>query len=276
MAKGVLVDITRCVGCGSCVVACKMWNKLKHDKETPALGKNAALAAENWTAVKLVETSGTGNGGEDKVWRFVKNQCLHCEEPACASACFSRAIVKTQEGAVVYNVDLCVGCRYCMLACPFSIPKYEWDKVFPRVRKCQMCPERVQKGDLPACAGVCPADALTFGDRNSLLKQARERIGGGGYINHIYGEKEAGGTAWLYISDVPFEKLGFRTNVTTTPLPHYSESVLRLTPAVGLGWGALLTGIYVYNRRRNDIAREETEMRISAGKGKSRKGGSRK
>lgn len=268
MAKGVLVDITRCVGCGSCVVACKMWNKLKHDQNTPSLGKEAGLTAENWTAVSLVETGSE----KDKVWRFVKNQCLHCAEPACASACFSRAIVKTKDGPVVYNVDLCVGCRYCMLACPFNIPKYEWDKVFPRVRKCQMCPERIQKGDMPACVGVCPAEALTFGEREDLLKQAREKIAGGNYINHIYGEKEAGGSSWLYISDVPFEKLGFRVNVTTTPLPHYSESVLRLTPAVGLGWGAILTGMYVYNRRRNEIAREENEKKSAGKAGRKNKG----
>jgi len=267
VAKGVLVDITKCVGCGSCVVACKMWNGLKHEKNQPSTGKDAVLAAENWTVVSLVEA---GNEKE-RAWRFAKNQCLHCLEPACASACFSRAIVKTPEGPVVYNVDLCVGCRYCMLACPFNIPKYEWDKAFPRVRKCQMCPDRIKSGDMPACVGVCPAGALEFGEREELLKEARNRISSGNYIKHIYGEKEAGGTTWMYISDVPFEQLGFRTGITTTPLPHYSESILRLTPAVGLGWGALLTGLYVYNRRRNEIAREEMVR-----KEKIRKGGKKK
>lgn len=254
MSKGVLVDVIRCVGCGSCVVACKMWNDLKYTKEIPAIGKDARLAAENWTVVNKVEVK----KGRKSAWRFVKQQCLHCEEPACASACFSRAIQKTGSGPVVYDAKLCVGCRYCMLACPFNIPKYEWDKTFPRVRKCQMCAGRVEKGETPACVGVCPAGALTYGEREDLIRQAREKINGNsGYIKHIYGEKEAGGTSWLYISDVPFEVLGFRTNVTTRPLPGYSESILRLTPAVGLGWGAVLTGLYVYNRRRNEIAREE-------------------
>ena len=257
MSKAVLVDITRCVGCGSCTVACKLWNKLQYRKDAPATGSEAVLASDNWTAVKKVETP----KGSEKVWRFIKEQCFHCHEPACASACFSKALKKTREGPVVYDEKLCVGCRYCMLACPFSIPKYEWDKTFPRVRKCQMCAGRVAKGEKPACVGVCPAGALTYGEHEELLKQARERISGGGYISHIFGEKEAGGTSWLYISDVPFEQLGFRTNVTTKPLPQYSESILRLTPAVGLGWGAVLTGLYVYNRRRNEIAREEKEKR---------------
>lgn len=253
MSKGVLVDVTKCIGCGSCIVACKMWNGLEYRKDETTTGKDAKLAAESWTVVSKVETK----KGQENVWRFVKQQCLHCEEPACASACFSKAIQKTKNGPVLYDSNLCVGCRYCMLACPFNIPKYEWDKVFPHVRKCQMCASRVIKGDSPACVGVCPAGALTFGEHKDLLEQAKLKISSGGYINHIYGEKEAGGTAWIYVSDVSFETLGFRTDITTKPLPQYSESVLRFTPVVGLSWGAILTGLYVYNRRRNEIAREE-------------------
>lgn len=235
-----------------------MYNELKHDGDKPSTGKDAALSAENWTVVSMVETKKE----KENVWRFVKQQCLHCHEPACASACFSKAIKKTKEGPVVYDVNLCVGCRYCMLACPFNIPKYEWDKSFPRVRKCQMCPGRIQKGETPACVGVCPAGALTFGEDKDLIKLAGEKIkSNASYIKHIYGENEAGGTSWLYISDVPFKDLGFRTDITTRPLPEYTDSILRLTPAVGLGWGAILTGLYVYNRRRNDIAREEFEKK---------------
>ncbi|TYO95373.1 4Fe-4S dicluster domain-containing protein [Desulfallas thermosapovorans] len=264
MSKGVLVDITRCVGCGSCAVACKMWNSLQYNNGVDTVGENAELAAEEWTVVKKAVVKKE----QKTAWRFVKQQCLHCLEPACASACFSRAIQKTKEGPVVYVEELCVGCRYCMLACPYNIPKYEWDKTFPRVRKCQMCASRVSNGEAPACVGVCPSGALTFGDRAELLQLARERISSGGYINHIYGEDEAGGTNWLYIADVPFEELGFRTGITTKPLPEYSESILRLTPAVGLGWGAVLTGLYVYNRRRNEVAREEKISSVKKGKKK--------
>jgi len=263
LSKAVLVDITKCVGCGSCAVACKMWNDLEYRKDSPILGKESKLDAENWTIVKLVET----NKEKQNVWRFVKNQCLHCEEPACASACFSKAIQKTKEGPVVYNATLCVGCRYCMLACPFDVPKYEWGKVIPRVRKCQMCPGRIKEGNSPACTEVCPTGALAFGEHNELLKTARKRINSdSNYVKHIFGEKEAGGTSWLYISDVPFEKLGFRTNVPTKPVPYYTESIMHLTPAVGLTWGALLTGMYVYNRRRNQIAREQKDNKKNKGK----------
>ncbi len=256
MSKAVLVDITKCVGCGSCAVACKMWNDLEYRQDSPIMGKESKLDAENWTNVKMVEIE---KGPEkETVWRFVKNQCLHCEEPACASACFSKAFQKSKDGPVVYNPTLCVGCRYCMLACPFDVPKYEWSKVIPLVRKCQMCPDRIRDGNSPACTEVCPTGALTFGEHNQVLNKARETINKDSkYIKHIYGEKEAGGTSWLYISDVPFDKLGFRTDVTTQPVPRYTENIMHLTPAVGLTWGALLTGMYVYNRRRNEIAKEE-------------------
>jgi len=258
LSKAVLVDITKCVGCGSCGVACKMWNDLEYRQESPILGKDSKLDAENWTNIKLVETE---TGAEKKsVWRFVKNQCLHCEEPACASACFSKALQKTKSGPVVYHANLCVGCRYCMIACPFDVPKYEWGKVIPRIRKCQMCPGRIKEGNSPACTEVCPTNALTFGEHKDVLKQARTTISNDKkYVQHIFGEKEAGGTAWLYISDVPFKELGFRTDVTHQAVPYYTESIMHLTPAVGLTWGALLTGMYVYNRRRNTIANEEND-----------------
>ena len=258
MAKGILVDITKCVGCGSCVVACKLWNSLKWDNNVPTYGKEAKTSTENWTAVRLNEVQ----KGKEKIWRFTKQQCLHCEEPACASACFAKAIVKSKEGPVVYNASLCVGCRYCMLACPFDVPKYEWDKVFPLVRKCQMCPSRIEKGETPACAATCPTEALKYGERSALLQEARQRLSSNSnYINHIYGEKEVGGTSWLYISDMPFETLGFRTNITIKPLPHYTESILKLTPTVALGWGAVLTGLYTYTRRRNEIGKENDQKK---------------
>lgn len=253
MSKGVLVDLTKCIGCGSCSVACKMWNNLQYNENTYQ-DWGCGLNAENWTTINQVETK----KNNEPAWRFIKYQCLHCEEPACASACFSKAIKKTKEGPVVYDANLCVGCRYCMLACPFNVPKYEWNKVFPQVRKCQMCANRVYQGDSPACVSVCPAGALTYGDRKTLLATAKERINSdSSYVKHVFGEKEAGGTSWMYISDIPFENLGFRTDVTTTPLPQYTEKIMGLTPAVGLTWGALLTGMYVYNHRRNEVAKEE-------------------
>lgn len=254
MSKGVLVDLTKCIGCNSCSVACKLWNGLKIDEEnSPSIGPNPILNDINWTTVTFNEVQKDGK----PVWRFVKNQCLHCEDPACASACFAKAFQKTEAGPVIYYPHLCVGCRYCMIACPFDIPKFEWDKAFPQVTKCQMCSTKVDKGEAPACVSVCPTNVMTYGDRDELLAKAQEIVQTNSrYVKHIFGEKEVGGTAWIYISDVPFEELGFRTDVTHRPLPEYSHDFLKYTPAVALTWGALLTGLYVYTKRRKDIADE--------------------
>ncbi|MTI81801.1 MAG: 4Fe-4S dicluster domain-containing protein, partial [Firmicutes bacterium] len=191
MSKGVLVDLTKCVGCGSCTVACKLYNDNEFEKKSPAVGLDPKLTDENWTVVstKQLEID------NEPTWRFVKQQCLHCEEPACVSACFARALQKTEEGPVIYYPHLCVGCRYCMIACPFDIPKYEWEKAFPLITKCQMCSGKVFNGEAPACVSVCPTDVMTFGDREEMLALAKKTVeSDGNYVKHIYGEKEAGGT----------------------------------------------------------------------------------
>ena len=254
MSKGVLVDITKCIGCGSCAVACKMWNNLGYKQNVPNQGTQASLGSENWTVVsyKKVEING------ETVWRFVKQQCLHCEEPACASVCMSKAIVKTDNGPVLYDPELCVGCRYCMIACPFEIPKYEWDKILPSVAKCQMCAGKIEKGEQVACSSVCPTGALTFGERDELIKLAERTINSDSkYVKHIYGQKEAGGTSWLYISDVPFEKLGMKTNITTTPIPHFTHEYLKHTPTIFIGGGVLFTALSIYTKRRNEIEKQK-------------------
>ena len=252
MAKGVLVDIPKCIGCESCSVACKLWNELKWDprqKEKTAKDRaqepNKGLWADEWTSINLYEPEVNG----ESAFRFVKTQCFHCEDPACVSACFSKAFQKLPEGPVIYDQTMCVGCRYCMLACPFDVLKYEWEKAIPGVRKCQMCPTRVVNNLSPACIGVCPTGALIYGEREDLLVEARKRIQDKGYVDHIFGEKEVGGTNWLYISDVPFSKMRFRTDVTTRPMSSYSDGYMKKTPFVGLGWAAVLTGLYIYNNK---------------------------
>jgi Fe-S-cluster-containing dehydrogenase component len=249
---GVLVDIPKCIGCESCSVACKLWNELKWDPNRKAktakdraAEPNKGLWADEWTAINLYEPKKAG----EPVFRFVKTQCFHCLDPACVSACFSKAFQKLPQGPVIYDQSLCVGCRYCMLACPFDVLKYEWEKAIPGVRKCQMCATRVASGTPPACESVCPTGALTFGQREELLAEAKKRIKDNGYIDHIFGEKEVGGTQWLYISDVPFEELRFRTDVTTRPMPSYSKGYMKLTPIVGVSWAAILAGLYVYNNK---------------------------
>ena len=156
---------------------------------------------------------------------FAKTQCNHCQEPACASACFVKAFTKTPEGAVVYDASVCVGCRYCMVACPFSVPAYEYNEpLTPRVMKCTMCHPRILEGKLPGCVEACPKQAMLFGKRKDLLKIAWERITAepGRYVEHVYGEKEMGGTNWLYISGASFQKIGMRDVITSYSI-HYTK-----------------------------------------------------
>ena len=255
--KGVLVDVTKCIGCSSCAVACKMWNKLEYEAGKPAAGKNVKLNDLNWTVVKRCEAE---NGAKEQVWRFVKQQCLQCVEPACVSACFSRALQKNEDGAVVYYPDLCVGCRYCMIACPFDAPKYEWSKAAPQIGKCQFCAGRMEKKEAPACVAVCPSGAVLFGEREQLLAEAKRRIVDQPYyLKKVYGEKEVGGTCWLYISDVPFAELGFKENLGETPLPSYTQRFLHNTPFIALGWGLLLTGLSALIKRKKKRQDEEDE-----------------
>jgi formate dehydrogenase iron-sulfur subunit len=217
-----------------------------------AVEPNKGLQGGTWTAINLYKIE----AGRNVKHRFVKTQCLHCVDPACAGACFAKALQKTPEGPVVYNQGLCVGCRYCMLACPFDIIKYEWEKAIPGISKCRMCSDLLDEKEEPACVSVCPTGAITFGSRKAMLAEAKRRIsekeGGVAYKQHIYGEEEAGGTSWLYISDVPFEDMRFRQDVPTVPLTSYTEPYMTATPIVGLSWAAILTGIYFARNKGKD------------------------
>ena len=193
MANAILTDLTRCIGCKACVYACKEINGLPKEEADE-------LNARTWTVVER-------RGGLN-----VRRQCMHCLDPACVSVCPVTALQKHSDGPVVYDEDRCMGCRYCMLACPFKVPKYEWDKALPRVQKCIFCfAERLGQGRQPACTEVCPAQATVFGARDELMRAARQRLQAhpGRYVDHIYGVEEAGGTSVLYLSSVPFEQLGF-------------------------------------------------------------------
>jgi len=168
-----------------------------------------------------------------------------------------KAFSKTPEGAVSYDASVCVGCRYCMVACPFEIPTYEYNDAFsPRVVKCTLCHPRILKGQLPGCVEACPKEALTFGKREDLLMIARERIRKypDRYVDHIYGEHEMGGTSWLYLSNVPFEKIGMREDLGITPAPQLTAGALGAVPIVVGLWPVLLTGIYAMSKRKEKIA----------------------
>lgn len=259
-AKSVLVDLTKCIGCGSCVVACKMYNKNEWvDHRSPATGEKALLADENWTVVQTHRVADE-KGGE--AWRYVKRQCLHCKEPACVSSCFATAFKKTDSGPIAYYPNLCVGCRYCMLACPFSIPKFQWENPLPMLTKCSMCADRLANGDAPACVTVCPTNVMEFGRYEDMLAEAKKRLADSGdkYVQHIYGEDEAGGTLWLYISDKPFESLGFKMNVPKRSLPSHTKDYMKNTPIVGGIWLAILGCLYFFTKRRSAVKKkEETE-----------------
>ena len=251
---GMLTDLSLCIGCRKCEEACKTANNLPPidvPLEDQAIFKTERRTdAENHTVVNRYAT-----GNAAKPFTFVKKQCMHCDEPACAAACLVGAFTKSPEGAVLYNKDVCLGCRYCMIACPFSIPAYEYfDAASPEVKKCTLCFERTENGDIPACAEICPTEAITFGRRSELIEMAREKIRNtpGKYQDHIYGLAEAGGTSWLYISEQPFEELGFPAGIGSKPYAEYTRSFLSMVPVVFVVWPALLAGTYAFSRNRVD------------------------
>ena len=236
---GILVDTTRCIGCRACELACGE----EHDMLVPdvlndgALEKHRTTSDKQWMVVNKFETE----AGEV----FVKRQCMHCYQAACASACPTEAMEKTKNGPVTWHGNRCIGCRYCMASCPFDMPKFEYGEWNPKIQKCTMCFERLEAGQKPACVAACPTDALMFGTRVKNLEIARHRIYNhpDDYVHHIYGEHEVGGTGYIYLSAVPFEQLGFRTDLGTRPYPEYTKEFLYSVPMVLFGVPAFLLGL---------------------------------
>jgi formate dehydrogenase iron-sulfur subunit len=242
--RAILVDITKCIGCRSCEQACKELHGFPKDTE-------AKLSP---TALTVIEEHGD---------KYVRRMCMHCEDPACASACLVGALKKTALGPVTYDGSKCIGCRYCLVACPFSVPRYEWTKLVPFVKKCDMCAARQMKGQPPACVEACPTGASIVGWRDEILEEAERRIlGDAKYVKHIYGSEEAGGTSVFFISDVPFEKLGF-VAAPRQPMPALSAAALNDVPTVVLVGGSLLAGLYWITERRNEVARVEAREKTT-------------
>ena len=244
MSNAILYDSTLCVGCRLCEGACaERWGLPYNDK----IAGEERISAHKLTAI---ETHGD---------KYSRRLCMHCGEPACASVCPVGAIEKTALGPVVYDAEKCMGCRYCVQACAFQVPSYEWDKRLPRMRKCDMCYERQTHGEPTACAAACPTGATKFGSHDALVAEARQRISEkpGEYYGKIYGLKEVGGTSVLYLSAVPFEQIGLRTSVPQEPLPAFTWRVLELVPDVVSTGSVLLGGIWWITNRREEVAKAE-------------------
>lgn len=249
----ILYDSMRCGGCQGCEFACTLEHGLPDPdlEDIPVPGKLRKTNVNRRSVINAYETS------QGEV--YVKNQCMHCSQPACGSACLTRAMKKTEEGPVVWREKKCMGCRYCMISCPFDVPKFEYDSPNPKIEKCNMCFERIAGGEVPACVEACPAEALTFGTRREMIAEARKRINQfpDYYHDGIYGENEAGGTGYLYISPVPFEEIGMNTKVQKKPYPELTKSFLYSVPAIFVLWPAILLGIH--NATNNNQNPEENE-----------------
>ena len=249
----ILTDITRCTGCEECVAACKKENNLGRDGGPRWKHAVDDLSSSRYTTI--LRRDG----------HYIRQQCRHCESPACASACIVGALKKTDEGPVVYNSDMCMGCRYCMVACPYGIPRYDWDKAVPFVQKCTMCYHRIAEGKKPACTEACPEDATIFGSRNELIAEAKKRIAENPerYVNRVFGETEVGGTSVIYLSDISLGFMGWKPDLGDTPFPDLTWKALKKVPPVILGMGTLMAGTWWIIGRRMQLQAQAAQQTAS-------------
>ncbi len=251
-AVGLLYDTTKCIGCKACVSACREANGLEPDAAWGGGLYHAPvdLSAHAKTVIKLYD-----DGGKTS---FMKAQCMHCIDPACASACMLGAFKKREFGIVTYDVDLCIGCRYCEVACPYNVPKFEWAKATPRMVKCELCNHRLAEGKQPACSEVCPRHAVIFGQREDLLREAHRRLAEQPdiYVQKIYGEHDGGGTQCLYISHVAFENLGLPalTEESTPTLQRTIQHSIYKGFLAPVGLYGLLGAVMLRNRKKGESA----------------------
>ncbi|MDR1776667.1 MAG: 4Fe-4S dicluster domain-containing protein [Desulfovibrio sp.] len=270
---GVLHDTTRCIGCRRCEQGCSKVNNLpKPDKphDLSVLNKRRRMTPTTWTVVNKYELNGKPV--------FRKQQCFHCNDPACASACFAKCFSKQPNGSVTYDGTQCVGCRYCMIACPFYVPSFEYDDAWdPLVVKCTFCEPRLKEGKLPGCVEACPMDALTFGRRSDLIKIARTRIKNtpGKYADYIYGEWDAGGTAWMVLAPAgegaehaggEFAALGLDTHLGNRPMGELTAGALGAVPMIVAFWPVLFGGAYAMTKRREAMHKAETQAVLDEAK----------
>lgn len=258
---GVLVDTTVCIGCRKCEWACKV----EHHLPTPPIKEYEnrsvfeKMRRPNTGALTVVNEYENPNNVATPI--DVKVNCMHCDHPACVSACIVGAFSKQENGAVIWDTDKCIGCRYCMVACPFQIPTFEYDTAFqPNVLKCDFCYDRFKEGKIPACVEICPVEAMTYGKRYEIIDLAHKRIKRepDRYIDYVFGEHEAGGTSWVYLASKDFTQLDF-PKVGSKPMPGTSESIQHAIFAYFIPPFALyaLLGGIMWLSKNNEESEEE-------------------
>lgn len=238
---GLLIDSTKCIGCKSCVVACQKAHNLPVNPNATSLSPKT---------LSFIDVRNISPDPTKPIIKTVKRQCMHCQEPGCVSACTVGALQKLPSGPVVYDSGKCIGCRYCMYACPFGVPTFEWDEQFSLIKKCDGCISLVKTGQPTACAKACPVGAIQYGKRSELLTIAQQRIDDpkGNYVKHIYGETEGGGTTRLYLAAVPFQQLGL-PQLPELSAAETSEKIMHATPLIAGTMATVLTGLYFITKR---------------------------
>ncbi len=249
----ILYDMTCCTGCRQCMKACNKKQGFEGDVE-----QIHDLCETSFSVIKSVAPR-----DKDDDEHYYRSMCRHCVEPTCASVCPVGALHKTPEGPVVYEVDRCMGCRYCMTACPFSVPRYTWHDPVPSVRKCNMCYDRILEGKETACAEACPNGATIFGTREEMLAEAHKRIqeSPDDYYDHVYGEHEVGGTSVLFLAPFPLEELGFKESLGTEPMPVHTWRVIEKIPGIAVSAAATMLAFWWITQRREEVSRFEAKAK---------------
>jgi formate dehydrogenase iron-sulfur subunit len=262
MMKSLLIDTTKCIGCRACQVACKRQNRLSAEKAGSIKGSGYQnprhRSSRTWNLITYNEIKTPDGFG----WEFGRRQCFHCLEPACVTACPVGALYKKESGAVCYDASRCIGCRYCQIACPFNAPRFEWDKAVPEIKKCDLCDDLLEQGSMPACSSTCPTGAIKFGNRQELIEEARTRIADAPdrYVNHIYGEKEIGGTCVMHLAGVPFESMGYVSGLSDNALSRQIETPMRMIPFTLTSLAAVIAGLFWIMNRREEVRNESEEI----------------
>ena len=255
-AVGMLYDTTRCIGCKACVAACVRANDMTPDRSGVEGDLYLAPTDLNEHTRNIIKLHKDG-----REISFMKSQCMHCIDPACVAACMIGALQKREFGIVTWDVNRCIGCRYCAMGCPFTIPKFEWESTSPNIIKCEMCNHLLAKGGIPACCEVCPREAVIFGKHKDLLAEAHRRLDEhpDRYVPKIYGEEDGGGTQVLYLSHVPFEKLGLPT-LDADAVPKMARNIQHTLYSgfvAPVALYAVMGAVMVRNRRKQDDGGEE-------------------